>query len=1440
MAQLVIAAAGAALGGFLAPGIAFLGMTGAQLGWMAGSMLGSALGPKQRSAGPRLDELRVTGTEYGNGIPWIAGAPRVAGDLIWASDRREIASTEEVGKGGGGSEYTSYTYELDALYLLADQPDAIVTRCWENGKLIWTNLASADDASRLASESTTKWRRITVYSGADAQTPDPTYEAAVTNAPGYTRRLTLFIEGLQLGASGTLPNLTFEVASIGDTNPTFARRYQVIDTGRQFSDSASEGLGRPALLGISPFVRTGIVHDSSDTVYISTLDGTNNGTGLREADENYPSGGGYAAGESTYEAISQPVGIMDGLPVRVANHYHPLGSGIHIRVGAKTASAWNVGILPDIADALPSGRYLGDTMPCSDGVHLLVYTSPTSAYGGGAVLDRWHILKRNGLFGEIVAEGDIATPRSRTVSGSSAVAFTVAMMEEDLRHVWYAHGAGERHVEMLKIEPDGVLRRRHYMPYALADYNGFMYPSIWAEGSYAVVVSRQSYQAFRRVGDVIGEVSLQSVVQSLCDRATMPAGTYDASALAGVTQPVRALAVSNGSARQALEILQSSHGFDAYVTDKLYFVPRGGAPVLTIDADDLAAGENDAQDEPFALTVNADLEMPSRIAVVYKNMNADQVNGTEHSERGPAGQDSIQSIQLAIGMTPGEAKGVADAMVRDAYAARLTSSLSLPMAYTHLTPTDVVQVPGSDGTLYRMRVTRRSDSGGIIALDVVGDDGEVVVEAMTTETNYTPQISVQGVVESLMVPMDIPMLRDADSGPGYYVAAQGVGPKWSGCGVYSSQNAVSFALAARVAEPAVMGVCTTVLGGWTGGAVMDEINSVTINTGSGELASATRDALLADTALNAMVIGDEVVRFMSASLQSAAPNVYKLTRLLRGQRGTEWACGLHGASERAVLLGSRGIRRIAQQTTDVGIKQYLKAVSSGQVFDDVTAQEFTNTGKNQKPFAPVDLRLERTETDDLRITWKRRTRLANTFCGARGISVPLDEPAEIYAVEVLSGSVPVRMLSAASQSCTYTRSQMVADFGFMPAELALRVSQVSQSGISGYSAQATLVVPASSAGASSSPGAPLPPAPAPPSPPSVNAAYTNLVAETPSGVLAMRVETVGGVPTPVYYKSSGATMVATGLASTAYAGAGMNHTYLSFLQGSTYWYVADGGQWGGGHFAISVPADFSAAPVLYSGPIGVTEPGYSVVFAPEMIGSDGTTVYAFAGGKVWSSSSYPSWTYQGIATPHASEVYTGGYWPAAVGQPRKLMKTSAGWVIVTAEYVFRTSDSTLMSGWYRCVDFNPDRTDLRSVIVNAMADGSRVYVCGFHLKGPDALRMFVAVSANSGASWSLQVIGDRFEYSKPMYSHFMKVAGKVVAIRSDGQRVAINNGSDAIWSEFSTSGLGKVANYNSTEPKGNFFIDNSRSSVDPITGAASYDKQVIVYTADGINWSPVA
>jgi hypothetical protein len=228
MARLVVGVAGGIAGYFLSGG----NPLGALQGFTLAYGLSAGLDPNKKVLGPKLDDLKAPKASYGTPIAYIEGAPRLAGNYIWASDKREIANTTTTGgKGGPGVDSTTFTYEIDVLIELAINRCQAIRRVWSNGKLVWSNGDDADDETLAASSTTNSWRDIRFYNGADDQLPDPTYEAAVGvgNAPAYRQRTTVMIEGLNLGGSGQLPVLSFEVlseASIATTVATFTQEPQ--------------------------------------------------------------------------------------------------------------------------------------------------------------------------------------------------------------------------------------------------------------------------------------------------------------------------------------------------------------------------------------------------------------------------------------------------------------------------------------------------------------------------------------------------------------------------------------------------------------------------------------------------------------------------------------------------------------------------------------------------------------------------------------------------------------------------------------------------------------------------------------------------------------------------------------------------------------------------------------------------------------------------------------------------------------------------------------------------------------------------------------------------------------------------------------------------------------------------------------------------------------
>jgi hypothetical protein len=262
---------------------------------------------------------------------------------------------------------------------------------------------------------------------------------------------------------------------------------------------------------------------------------------------------------------------------------------------------------------------------------------------------------------------------------------------------------------------------------------------------------------------------------------------------------------------------------------------------------------------------------------------------------------------------------------------------------------------------------------------------------------------------------------------------------------------VEFDFKITVDESAVFGKATTALGNWTGPRVFDEINSVTVDVGLGLLASSIRDTILNSLTVNAMLIGDEIIQFKTATL--VAPGVYTLTGLLRGGRGTEWAMTGHLINERVVLLQAAGIRRIAMSNSEIGQPRFVKAVTKGRALSTAPSLPFTNYGVGLMPFAPIRPTVFRDTANNATLGCQRRSRLEVRKTGILGINVPLGEETESYEWTIYTNSSytsVVRKLYSSVPSVSYLAATQTAD-GLNPANtLYATVCQRSATVLNGY------------------------------------------------------------------------------------------------------------------------------------------------------------------------------------------------------------------------------------------------------------------------------------------------------------------------------------------------------------------------------------------------------
>lgn len=191
-------------------------------------LLNQFFGPEGQDVvqeGPRLDDLSVSSSAYGETVNIGYGTHRMGGQIIWSTGLIETPNTVEQegggkgGAGGGSVTTTTYTYSTSVAVAIAEGVVRDVTRIWADSKLIF------DASQQDVTQGKVSFR---FYPGTDDQLPDSAIQAdrGAANAPAFRGIAYVVFEDLQLADFGNrLPNFSFEVAvasadSFPRTDPT--------------------------------------------------------------------------------------------------------------------------------------------------------------------------------------------------------------------------------------------------------------------------------------------------------------------------------------------------------------------------------------------------------------------------------------------------------------------------------------------------------------------------------------------------------------------------------------------------------------------------------------------------------------------------------------------------------------------------------------------------------------------------------------------------------------------------------------------------------------------------------------------------------------------------------------------------------------------------------------------------------------------------------------------------------------------------------------------------------------------------------------------------------------------------------------------------------------------------------------------------------------------
>lgn len=191
MATLVLTVVGGMVGGPI----------GAAIGAAAGQQIDAAVFRPKGREGPRLADLKVQASTYGQQIPQMFGTMRVAGSVIWATDLIERRSKR--GGGKGRPSVSEYSYTVSLAVALSSRPIRAIRRIWADGNLLRGSSGSFQERCSF------RW-----YDGSEDQPVDPLIASAlgIGSASAFRGLAYVVFEELELSAFGNrIPSLTFEV-----------------------------------------------------------------------------------------------------------------------------------------------------------------------------------------------------------------------------------------------------------------------------------------------------------------------------------------------------------------------------------------------------------------------------------------------------------------------------------------------------------------------------------------------------------------------------------------------------------------------------------------------------------------------------------------------------------------------------------------------------------------------------------------------------------------------------------------------------------------------------------------------------------------------------------------------------------------------------------------------------------------------------------------------------------------------------------------------------------------------------------------------------------------------------------------------------------------------------------------------------------------------------
>ncbi|MGE4429148.1 MAG: phage tail protein [Sphingobium sp.] len=449
----------------------------------------------------------------------------------------------------------------------------------------------------------------------------------------------------------------------------------------------------------------------------------------------------------------------------------------------------------------------------------------------------------------------------------------------------------------------------------------------------------------------------------------------------------------------------------------LVLTPPGTESEAVLHRSMIGAAFNGRREPAMQRTRGRAEDVPIRQVMHYYDPARDYQAGAQTAERSGAGRAEA-SLDLPAALEAGAARAMAQARLLRLWTGRNGLEVRCDWRALAFDPGMTLSVEGQAGR-WRIEQMEWEAMGVRLRLGKIAGAGRPDLPASSGE----PVLQVDGLhgPTSLIV-ADLPMAtEEAATAPVVIAAAAGVETGWRAAELFVEDEASGGLVSlGGTAAPAIMGQVAIPPRGDVSARLFDGLSVVEVDLlhDGMRLFNADDAAMLAGA--NRALLGREMIQFGQAS--RIGERRWRLTRLLRGRGGTEWAMTGHAPGDDFLLLEEEALFLLPPEHVRIGTDLLMDAIGVG---DMVPVQaRAAMEGQALLPLSPVHARA-RQDADGWHFDWVRRSR--SGWRWNDGVDAPLGEEQELYRLTLAQGGTLIRQAEVAQPRWTYDAAMIAGD-----------------------------------------------------------------------------------------------------------------------------------------------------------------------------------------------------------------------------------------------------------------------------------------------------------------------------------------------------------------------------------------------------------------------------